>query len=180
MEPILELVDTVKQARTELLDAVAGWSTEQGAFKPCADEWSASQIVEHVYNSEFRVINTLWKGIDGLKTNRPIWCGEPVNRGARVEALVAKLAGGKFKSPEAVEPKVGGPLLFWCSALDACQLPLSRLGSALQDVDQEAIFYPHFLLGPLDANQWFQFVGRHLHRHRRQIERLRACEDFPV
>jgi hypothetical protein len=57
---------------------------------------------------------------------------------------------------------------------------LERLGSALQKVDQEAIVYPHFVVGPMDANQWIQFMCVHLNRHWAQIERLRAMEGFPA
>jgi hypothetical protein len=39
--------------------------------------------------------------------------------------------------------------------------------------------FADFLMAPLDANQWFQFVGRHLRRHHRPIERLRMMEGFP-
>jgi hypothetical protein len=180
MKPILEVVDSVRQARVAFLETVASWNAEQGAFKPSAECWSASEVVEHVYASEFIVVNRLWTGIDGLRSNQPLWAGEHTNRGCSVEVVATVFETGKYKSPPVVDAKVGGPLAFWREALDSCQPLLNRLGSALENVDQEKIFFPHFVVGPLDANQWIEFLGLHLNRHRRQIERLRALEGFPA
>jgi hypothetical protein len=179
MKEIPELVDIVQRAREQVLETVAGWSAEQGAFKPCPEAWSASEVLEHLYAAEFTVLNQLWRGIDGLRASRPLWDGEHANRGRSIEAIAAVFIPAKFKAHPKTEVKVGGPLSFWMGALDACQPMLERLGSALEKVDREAIVFPHFVVGPLDANQWVPFLGLHLDRHRLQIERLRAAEGFP-
>jgi hypothetical protein len=179
MKRISELVDVVERARERVLETVAGWSAEQAAFKPCPEVWSASEVLEHLYASEFIVLNLLWRGIDGLRANRPVWDKEHTNRGRSIDAIAAVFVAGKFKAHPRTEVKVGGPLSFWIGALEACQPMLERTGSALEDVDREAIVFPHFVVGPLDANQWVPFLGLHLDRHRLQIEKLRTAEGFP-
>ena len=179
MKPVSEF-GAMRQARARVLETVAGWSVEQGAFRPHPDAWTASEVLEHLYAAEFIVINLLWRGIDGLRVNSPIWDGEHTNRGRSIEAVVTPFAGGKYKAHPKTEVQVGGTLPFWAGALDSCQPMLQRLGSALQDVDQEAIVYPHFVVGPMDANQWIQFMCFHLNRHWAQIERLRKIERFPA
>ena len=180
MKPMSELVDVMRQDRARVIETVAGWSAEQGAFRPRPEAWSASEVLEHLYAAEFFVINLLWRGIDGVRVNRPIWDGQHTNRGRSIEVLVAVFAVGKYKAHPKTEATIGGTLPFWAGALDSCQPMLERLGSALQEVDQEAIIFPHFIVGPMDANQWIQFMRFHLNRHWAQIERLRTIEGFPA
>jgi hypothetical protein len=179
MKEVSDLVDVLQQARERLLKTVAGWSREQGAFKPCPEVWSASEVLEHLYASEFIVFNLLWREIDDLRANGPVSELEHANRGLSAEAVAAPFMSVKFKAHPMTEPRVGGPLGFWMGALDSCQPMLEELGSALEKVDREAIIFPHFIVGPLDANQWVPFMGLHMDRHRLQIERLREAEGFP-
>jgi hypothetical protein len=179
MKSMSDFVNEMQQDRARILETVATWSAEQGAFKPHPEAWSASEVLEHLYASEFIVMNVLWSGIDGLRINSPIWNGEHTNRGLSVEAVVVQFESGKFKSHPATEVKIGGALAFWAEALDSCQPMLERLASALQNVDAGAIVFPHFIAGPMDANQWIPFMRLHLNRHRAQIERLRTMPGFP-
>jgi len=41
-----KLVETMGQARAELLEMLSGWSQAQGAFKPSPEKWSTSEILE--------------------------------------------------------------------------------------------------------------------------------------
>jgi hypothetical protein len=172
----------MRRARTELLDMLSGWSTAQGAFKPSPEKWSTSEILEHLYAAEFVVINRMWKGIDGLRSEQPIWIGEHTHRDCRLEAITAAadFAHGNHKAHPLADVRFGGPLCAWLIALDSCQPLLDGLGSALQQVHSEQIVYPHYFMGPMDANQWLDFLSYHLQHHRRQIERLCACDDFPA
>jgi hypothetical protein len=170
------------QARAELLEMLSGWSQAQGAFRPSPEKWSTSEILEHLYASEFAVINRMWKGIDGLRSDQPIWKGEHTHRECSVEAITtaANFANGNHKAHPLADVRFGGPLCAWLAALDSCQPLLDCLGSALRQVDSKQIVYPHYFMGPMDANQWLDFLSYHLHHHRRQIEQLRAMEGFPA
>jgi len=178
MNEIPEIVDAVQRARERVLETVADWSAEQAAFKPDSDRWSAQELLEHLYMTEFLVYGTLWRGIEGLKMNKPIWTGEHVNRGLPIEVAAAEYLMGKFKVPKGGEPKTGGSLEFWIGAFASCQTMLEWLGVALEEMSGELVF-PHFVVGPLDAKQWIEMVTRHMDRHRLQIENLRTAEEFP-
>jgi hypothetical protein len=179
MKQISELIDVVRHARERVIATVNGWNAEQAAFKPDSGAWSAPEIVEHLYETEFFVYSALWTGIEGLKVNKPMWEGEHVNRGLPTEVAAAEYLNGRFKVPPGGEPNVGGTLQFWIGALSSCQTMLERLGMALQEVDREVVF-PHFVAGPLDERQWIEMINLHMDRHRLQIERLRTSKGFPV
>lgn len=178
MKEISHLASAARQARERVIKTVSGWSAEQAAFKPDPDTWSAQEILEHLYGTEFFVYSTLWMGLEGLKVNQPIWQGEHTNRGLPTEVAAAEYQAGKFKVPQGGEPKLGGSLHFWIGAFSSCQTILERLGAALKEINQELIF-PHFVAGPLDAKQWIEMLTLHMDRHRLQIERLRTANGFP-
>ena len=52
---------------------------------------------------------------------------------------------------------------------------LALFGAALHGLDPEAIIFPHFLFGPLDAVQRLQFLRWHLDHHLAQIEEIKAA-----
>jgi hypothetical protein len=174
-----ELTDTVAQARQQFIAAASGLSFEQSQFKSSADTWSIAEIAEHMVWAEMGGINGIWKTLDGIKNNHPIWTGEAIYHGLAIEEIIEKTWRTKEQVPETAKPRWGGPLEYWILALDNCQNLLESLCAKLEGYDPEQIIYPHIISGPLNVIQRMEFLRFHLNRHQNQVENIKALREFP-
>ncbi len=121
----------------------------------------------------------MWKVLEGIKNNKPVWTGDLIHRGLSIEEIVEKTWQPKETAPEIARPKWGGSIEFWIISLNNCQPLLEALGHALTGFDLEEVIHPHPISGPLNVFQRMQFLRFHLDRHRLQIENIKARRDFP-
>jgi len=89
--------------------------------------------------------------------------------------LEAERSGAAYATPH-----IGGPLAYWVESFRLSQPLLDALAVSLEGMDLRTIIYPHFLSGPLDAEQRIEFLRFHMDRHRGQIERTRNQSGFPA
>ena len=179
MNEVASLISEVEASRRRVLAATSALSSDQGAFKPAPDQWSVTEVLEHLVLAETGGINFIWRAAEGFKVGAPLWTGASPNDGRTIEEVVERTWKPKEVAPESATPRMGGPVQYWVAALTACQPVLARLGSELAGLDLSAIVYPHVLSGPLDARQRLQFLRFHLDRHVRQIEALTHAAGFP-
>lgn len=183
------LIADVASARRRVIDAVAGITAAQEAFRPRPEEWSIPQVVEHLVLATQSGINLIWQAAEGVRHGRPVWHGDAIHRGEPIEEVIARTweltEPGPLtwktaaKVPESAVPRTGGPLAYWAACLEATQPVLERLPAGLTGLDLEAIIYPHVLSGPLDARQRLEFLRWHLDHHLQQIEDITSAPDFP-
>jgi hypothetical protein len=180
MNEVEQLIAEVNAARRRVLDATRNLSSAQGAFKPSPERWCAAEVLEHLVLAEQGGINFIWRAADGFSAGRSFWEGASPNRGLTIEQVIARTWKPKEKAPESATPRLGGPVQYWVTALEACQPVLEKLGMALQTLNLADVIYPHFLCGPLDARQRLAFLRFHLDHHLRQILALEAEAEFPA
>jgi hypothetical protein len=173
MNELEQLHQEVFKARENYLQTVKKFSFSDGIYKPDDKTWSAAEITEHLVKAEHGGINGMWKALMGIRNGKPVWDKEHTNRGLTIEEVVRLTWKDKEKAPEIAEPTLGGPLEFWISALEACQVLVDRIVKELEGEDLENIVYPHPISGPLDIRQRFNFLRFHLDRHHEQVLRLR-------
>ena len=87
MESLLQSVDL---ARHDFIAAVSGLTKEQAAFQPSPESWSVINITEHMFWAEFGGINGMWKAMEAVKNDTPLFTGEPVHHGLPVEMIIEK------------------------------------------------------------------------------------------
>lgn len=174
-----KLIEQVAIARQQVIQSASGLTPAQAHFKPSEEEWSVVDNIEHLFWAELGGVNGMWRAFDGIKNNKPIWSGELVNSGLSIEEIVDKTWQPKEKVPDIAKPRWGGPVEYWITSLQNCQLVLETLGEALEGYDLEKIIHPHPISGPLNIIQRFEFLRFHLNRHQAQIERIKAHPDFP-
>ena len=172
MNHIDQLLQDVATARTRYIDAVATLTEEQAHWKPAPDVWSAVDNTEHLYWAEHGGIWGMWRAFHAAQAGTPIWTGELIHRGLTVEEIVARTWQPKEVVPAIAAPRMGGPSVFWLSALASLQQPLADLGQALAHEDLEALIHPHPISGPIDIRQRFEFLRFHIDRHYDQVMRL--------
>ena len=173
------LINQVEHARQKFITAASGLTYEQACFKPSPESWSITENAEHMVWAEQGGINGIWKTIEGIKNNKPVWTGEAIHHDLSIEQIIEKTWQPKEQVPEIAKPRWGGPIEFWLSSLNICQSLLHALNKAMNGMDPEQIIYPHIISGPLNVYQRMEFLRFHLERHQRQIENIKGHEDFP-
>jgi hypothetical protein len=179
MQDLSPLLQSVAAARNQFIQAASGLSTEQSTFKSSPDVWSVVDNVEHMVWAEMGGINGMWKTLQGIQHNKPIWQGDAIHHGLPIEAIINKTWKEKELVPEIAKPRWGGPVEYWILALQNCQLLLEKLCDAMEGYDPEKIIYPHIISGPLNVVQRLEFLRFHLNRHQLQVENIKAHPDFP-
>lgn len=172
------LVDSIEEARTALLDAVAGLGSVQAAFKPAAGAWSIEEILEHLYLAELGGITKIWAALQDARSGRG-WAGALPNQGKPIEEVIALTWKAKETAPPVATPHFGGPLVAWVAALRSLRAPLRELAEELADAELGQVVFPHFLSGPLDGRQRLEFLRFHIQRHLAQIQSIQQCQGFP-
>lgn len=180
MHTLETLLKSVALARQQFIEVASGLTFEQAQFKSSGEEWSIADIAEHMVWAEMGGINGVWKTLDGIKNNKPIWKGEAVHHGLAIEEIIAKTWKEKEQVPESAKPRWAGPVEYWIVALDNCQKLLESLCRKLEGYDLEQIIYPHIISGPLNVIQRMEFLRFHLNRHQKQIENIKTHPDFPL
>ena len=176
---IRALVESVEAARKRVIDEVEHLGSNQAAFKPSPDEWSVVENIEHLYLAEISGLTKIWAAASQVRAGQS-WQGERPNHGKSIESVVDVTWKRKEVAPGIATPHIGGPLPVWISSLRSLRSVLADLAKELEDIDLEAIVFPHYLSGPLDGRQRLEFLRFHMDRHLDQIQRLKSRSDFPL
>jgi len=178
MSEVGALVGSVESARRTLLDRIAGLTEAQARFRPAEGQWNVLEVVEHLYLAELLGVSKIWAALDGVRGGRE-WSEARPNAGRPIEAVVAATWKPKEVAPPGATPHIGGPLDFWVAATRSLSPLLARLGSELESVSLEAVVFPHYLSGPLDARQRLEFLRYHIERHLGQLDGLQSSPHYP-
>ena len=173
------LINQVEHARQKFIDEASGLTWQQACFKPSPESWCITKNTEHLVWTEQGGINGIWKAIEGIKNNKPVWTGEAIHHGLSIEQIIEKTWQPKEQVPEIAKPRWGGPIDFWLNSLKGCQSLLCALNKAMNGMNPEQIIYPHIISGPLNVYQRMEFLRFHLERHQMQIENIKGHADFP-
>ena len=169
------MLDYYQQSLDNLKKATAGLTEEQLKFKPAADRWSISQCLEHIVLTEQMIFEFAKKGVEG-----------PANPERRTEIKLSDkevIAGmtdrsHKAKAPEQLVPEgkytdvetaiadleqTREPILDYINAV-----PVEDLRNHVGDTP----------VGAVDSYQSFLYIAGHTARHTKQIEEIKADENF--
>lgn len=174
-----ELIESVDIARNNFISVCSGLTKQQQIFRPSENVWSITDNAEHLVWAEWGGVSGMWKALDGLQRNQPVWSGEPVHQGLKIEEIISKTWQAKEKVPLSAAPQWGGNISFWLSALANCQQSLYALQKDLEGYDPELVIYPHPISGPLNVLQRMEFLRFHIERHQKQVEGLKSHPLYP-
>lgn len=165
-------------SRKMLVDSVTGLSKAQLSFKPSAEAWSVGEIIEHlalVEESVFKMVTqdamktpaiSAAQMADQRKKDETILKMVP-ERAQKVQTAEQFRPPGRFKNPEE------GLAAFKVDRDRSCTFIRETQASLREHV------MPNAALGPLDAYQWFLFLGAHTERHVAQVLEVKANPAFP-
>ena len=158
----MELIKKFRKNTQQLSDLIDSFSDDQFAMKPSEDEWSAAEILEHLYRSEF--------GIPKLFNGE----SNPSDRDA--DAYVQKMENAllnyskKTQAPEFIQPKN--------SNSDKADL-LAKFSTNREKIvraylqnspNEICLLYPHPFYGSLTRLEWLNFCILHAQRHIHQLK----------
>ena len=165
----------LESTKKGVLDATKGLSEAQWNFKPASDRWSVAECVEHIAAAEDFIrgmaVDKVMKapaapGRDTAKIDAGIMAMIP-DRSRKAQAPDELKPTNRFGSPE-------GSLKHFVESRTATENFLKDT----PDLRAHAVDSP--IGGPkLDAYEWVLFVSAHSQRHTKQIEEVRANENFP-
>ena len=178
MNEVGALVESIESARRTLLGRISGLAEGQTTFRPADGQWNVLEVVEHLYLAELSGVSKIWAALEDVRGGHQ-WSEARPNAGQPIEAVVAATWKPKEVAPPIATPHIGGPLSFWVAATRSLTPILARLGSELESVPLEAVVFPHYLSGPLDGRQRFEFLRYHVERHLGQIDRIQSSKSYP-
>lgn len=179
MRNVAELINKAAASRREVVNAVSSLTTAQAGFKATAEKRSLQEQVEHLVLAELSGLDFIWRAAEGPCNGTPVRSCNAVHGGLPVEEVVAKTWKPREKVPPGATPIGEGILAYWIACLETGQRVLETLGGKLEGLDLSQMIYPHYLSGPLDANQRLEFLSFHMARHLAQIETIEKHPGFP-
>lgn len=173
-----EFAEAYEQNQKALHELVSGLSAAQWDYKPDADRWSITEIVEHITVNEQFVVELVHGDLEEMPMSSEM--------GAQQEAIEAQVAATlrdrsqKFQAPEFVQPTgrwSGGEEVM--GAFDRARGGMVHfLGMDDWDLRSKGAMHP-ILQTKVDARVWSVVVLEHCKRHMEQIEEVMAREGFP-
>ncbi len=168
-----QFLKEVADARRRYLAAVADFDESQAQWKPSPNGWNAVDITEHLFWAEQGGIVGMWKTLLGIRAGTLSYEGISPNDGLSIDEIIRQTWQEKEIVPAVAAPRMGGPLVFWSSALAGLQPILETFGEALSDNDLSIKAHPHPISGSMTFGQRLAFLRFHIDPHRVQVEKLK-------
>lgn len=161
MREQLVMGQQITDATTRFVDELAGVDPAAWTTRPTAEQWSLSEVLEHVTLANRNLVTRL-DALEPMNTPSDVTDDEMpylFYRGAE-PPHVARPTGTWSDVDEAVEllRASANDLVTWA---DATRLDLRSNG------------FPHPVFGMFDGAQWLRFAAVHTLRHRAEIQAVR-------
>ncbi len=143
---------------------------DQAAAQPAGENWSVSQIVEHVSLVESGICRICSRLLAKAETNGQVNSGTIDLSEFMLKA--DKITDVKLEAPDTVHPVNGRSIAESIRVMEENGVALEELRPRFEQFDGGANTFPHPYLGELSALEWLVLAGGHKVRHLRQIKRL--------
>jgi len=163
------LIQDVAKARTAFIASIQNVSEADAAFKPAENEWSITDITEHLFWAEQGSLYGMWKILYAIRAGSSARVYESDFRDWPIQQIIDKTWQQKEQVPAVAAPRLGGTLAFWRSSLNSLQPVLEAFGQDITDDELRIQAHPHPISGPLDFQQRLEFLGFHIERHQVQV-----------
>lgn len=161
----------LSELKNRILNNLVDYTEKELNFKPSEEEWSISQVVEHLIESETGVnkyINFKIKKIEeqpkaGIKS---FLSSKILNK--KLKSIK------KFKVPSILsEPELGNDYSDLKEKWDTSRLFLIKTVETFPKEKKNKVVFRHPVAGLLNMHQTMLFLINHLHHHIPQIDALR-------
>jgi hypothetical protein len=173
-----DLIQYLKDARTEFVDSVSSLSDRQWRWKPTPERWSVGECAEHIVLSEEMLFAKAKEAMHNPPD--PDWATKTAGK---TEILLQVMAQrkGKATAPEEIVPtgKMSRAEIMsrYASQRDATLKFVETTDIALKE---HIAPHPFPVFNPLNAYQWVLYIPLHNMRHDKQIAEVKATPGFPA
>jgi hypothetical protein len=162
-----EIFSALATTRRHIYEQVEGLSDEQAKARPAPEIWSVAEIIEHLSNSEARMLALVSKLL-GQEA------AAAANAGSSSSSISIQMmterATEKFTAPAYLQPTGSVPLSESLAKLRESRAALLGLRPRIEATDYSHVTYPHPAFGPLNLYQWLAAVEFHECKHLDQIQ----------
>jgi hypothetical protein len=162
-----EIFSALATTRRHIYEQVEGLSDEQAKARPAPEIWSVAEIIEHLSNSEARMLALVSKLL-GQEA------AAAANAGSSSSSISIQMmterATEKFTAPAVLQPTGSVPLSESLAKLRESRAALLGLRPRIEATDYSHVTYPHPAFGPLNLYQWLAAVEFHECKHLDQIQ----------
>jgi DinB family protein len=165
----------LESTKKGVIDATKGLSEAQWNFKPAPDKWSVAECVEHIAAAE-----DLIRGMDVDKVMKAP--PAPGRDTAKIDAGIMAMIPDRSKkaqAPDELKPtnRFGSPEASLKHFVESRATTENFLKDT-PDLRGHAVDSP---MGgdKVDAYEWVLFTAAHSQRHTKQIEEVKADQNFP-
>lgn len=162
----MELLQPFEENTSQLTNLIHSFSEEDFSKKPSEEEWSAAEVLEHLYRSEFG-ISRLFSGESAPADRKP---------DIRVQKMEASLLNfsKKTKAPEVIQPTKNeqGKAELLASFIKNRE----KIAQAYSKNEpyELCLMYEHPVYGSLTRFEWLSFCILHTKRHIHQLKEIRS------
>lgn len=169
---ITELVCYVAAQRAALLQAVSAVPDERWLERPTPEQWSVSELCEHLCMVERSCARVIGKCAAEARAKDHPSETETSSVLGSMDAFRVADRSVRLQVPDRVKPTGE-----WSPrrALEALNTSRTELSEAIRVADGLALAtvrFPHLRFGELDLYQWILFIGQHEERHLSQLHEI--------
>jgi DinB superfamily len=161
----------IEKTKARLFDMIEGLSEAEIDKKPAENEWSISQVIQHLTGSESLSNGYITKKMTDYQDVNPYWLKSKIAYYKLVYAF--DFTKQKFKSPAFIdldENKTKATLLKDWS--DSRALLAEILGKVPEKYVHSSLF-KHPRVGKMTLIDMMSFFNIHIHRHLTQIQKIK-------
>lgn len=164
-------------AQQDFRQELSRLTSNQAAFRPGAEQWSALQVIDHLIEVE-KIIYTAAR--QNLRTATSADKLNPLHYIKYSIAMLILSTSRKIKTPDGVpEPQarknVDSYLADWSKMRDRWKEFISEIGPEKNKLQA----FVHPIAGPMTIGMTISFMASHIRHHLHQIDRLRKHPDMP-
>ena len=169
---ITELVKYVDGQRAALLEAVSSVPDDRWTERPKPNQWSVSELCEHLYMVERSCARVIGKcAAEARAKDHPPETETSSVLGA-MDAFRVADRSRKLEVPDRVKPTGGWSRERALEALGASRAELSAAIGVADGLALSTVRFTHLRFGELDLYQWILFIGQHEARHLSQANEI--------
>lgn len=160
--PASEIVALIDTGHQRMVEALAGMSEAQAAFKPSPDDWSVLELLSHTVATK-TVLGTLMAGL--AKGELPPGFGAEIETQSAQDGFIMS----KFDSLAA--------------ARAAAEQAHAAIVGVVRGMDGDVntdLQFKHYIFGPFNCREWAVFQRVHDDNHAPQVDQIKASHGFPA
>ena len=164
------LFKRIESQRVVVMDELKAEGDEALRWKPGAESWSLTEVIEHLVIAEER-------GLRGLERERPADLGSRFAAGLKLRILMlASPLPIRVKAPsKGLLPTGSVELPALAARWGEARCRLAGVLDAIPPGGEGERRWKHPIAGWLDTEEWVRFIYAHIDHHRAQIRRIRSA-----